>query len=196
LYEWQPVKLLGFSTSVGLLIAVAVADYLTGYELSLNVFYLGPIALAAWVVGRRAGWCIALVSGIVCVVVDFKGGHPYSQEFYRYWNAGMLIGGYVIVATLVAWLRHSLDVSKRLVAEKEAALRQLQDAMTELQSLEGTFQTVCAWTGKIRDGDEWISLEQYLERHLKIALTHGISPEGKKLFWERHSAGKGLPPKP
>jgi hypothetical protein len=37
--------------------------------------------------------------------------------------------------------------------------------------------TVCAWSKTVRDGDEWVSFEQYLERRFGVRVTHGLSPE-------------------
>lgn len=37
--------------------------------------------------------------------------------------------------------------------------------------------TVCAWSKTIRDNDEWISFEVYLQRKFGMAITHGISHE-------------------
>ena len=39
------------------------------------------------------------------------------------------------------------------------------------------FLTVCAWTKRIRFEDEWLSLEDYLQRAHRITVTHGISPD-------------------
>lgn len=37
--------------------------------------------------------------------------------------------------------------------------------------------TVCAWSRTIRDGHEWITFEEYLQRKFGMAITHGISQE-------------------
>lgn len=37
--------------------------------------------------------------------------------------------------------------------------------------------TMCAWSHTIRDGDRWVSIEDYLHRHYDVTITHGISPE-------------------
>jgi len=34
---------------------------------------------------------------------------------------------------------------------------------------------ICAWTKQIRIGDKWIPVEQFLEEHLGLCMTHGIS---------------------
>ena len=42
-------------TSILLILAMSSLDYLTGAELSFSIFYLFPVSIAAWFVGRRAG---------------------------------------------------------------------------------------------------------------------------------------------
>ncbi|MFO1496957.1 MAG: CHASE3 domain-containing protein [Verrucomicrobiota bacterium] len=45
---------------------------------------------------------------------------------------------------------------------------------TRVRRLE-KFVTVCAWTQMVKDGDQWISFEEYLQRRFRIQTTHGIS---------------------
>jgi hypothetical protein len=40
---------------VALLLAVAVLDHLTGFELSFSIFYILPIVLVTWYAQRRTG---------------------------------------------------------------------------------------------------------------------------------------------
>ncbi|MGE0226594.1 MAG: diguanylate cyclase [Acetobacteraceae bacterium] len=51
-------RLLALSAGGALLIGSL--DYVTGYEISMSVFYLAPVALAAWYGGRRAGGALIL----------------------------------------------------------------------------------------------------------------------------------------
>lgn len=37
------------------LLAVGTVDYLTGYEVSLSVFYLAPVAIASWYAECQSG---------------------------------------------------------------------------------------------------------------------------------------------
>ena len=43
--------------------------------------------------------------------------------------------------------------------------------------------TVCRSSHTIKDGDEWITFEQYLERQYQVRISHGLSPaEAEKLM--------------
>ena len=41
---------------------IGVADYLTGYEVSLSIFYLGVISSATWFVNRRFAMAMCVLS--------------------------------------------------------------------------------------------------------------------------------------
>jgi hypothetical protein len=70
---------------------VGYADYLTGYERSLLLFYLLPISLAAWFGGFVFSLVIAVVCILLWVLSDLASGIPAV----RFWNIGMAFCGYV-----------------------------------------------------------------------------------------------------
>jgi CHASE3 domain sensor protein len=37
------------------------------------------------------------------------------------------------------------------------------------------FVTICAWTGQVKDGDDWIRLDEYLQRRFGLSVSHGVS---------------------
>jgi hypothetical protein len=188
-----PMKISAFAASAGILVTVAVFDYATGYELLCHVFYFVPIAIAAWFGGRRPAWGAAVLATAVWALVDYFDGHKYSLSFYRYWNIGMFFGSFAIVGELIARLRAALAAAVQLAAEKDAALRELEESTLKLRRLEGSFQTMCAWTIQIKDGDEWVSFQEFLYRRLQIRLTHSISPKGVSLLKSR-AEDKSTPP--
>ena len=44
--------------------------------------------------------------------------------------------------------------------------------------------TICAWTKRVKVGEAWIPLEQYLSQELGIRVSHGISPAAFGRFSE------------
>jgi hypothetical protein len=44
-----------------------------------------------------------------------------------------------------------------------------------LHYLEG-FLRICAWCHKVGQGDEWISIEEFVRKALNTSTTHGICP--------------------
>ena len=65
------IKLLGnqtrsfaFAISLALVLVIGVIDFLAGPEISLLVFFLFPIFVAVWFVGKRAGVTVSIISGV------------------------------------------------------------------------------------------------------------------------------------
>ena len=90
-----------------LVLAVAAADYATGYEIRLAILQLIPIALVTWLVGRRWGLVLSAIA-VAAWFIAFQSSHHYSHEFYFYWEAGALVATYGVVVLLLAQLRDAL----------------------------------------------------------------------------------------
>jgi len=114
--------LIGFALSVVLL--VGMADYVTGSEIFFSVFYLVPVAVTAWFVGKRAGLAISIVSVITWLVGDLAAGAHYANAVVPIWNAMISLGFY----TVVVWLLASLSSLHR---ELETRVQQRTEALTE-----------------------------------------------------------------
>jgi len=102
----------------GVLIVGGV-DYLTGYDVSMSVFYLAPVALAAWYGGRPAGFLIAALSCASWFVADLAAGHRYASPLIPVWNALVRLTFFVINAMLLTALRQSLR-DQQLLARTDA----------------------------------------------------------------------------
>ena len=93
---------------------VGGADYLTGYEVSASLFYLGPVAIAAWYGGQWTGIIVAVLSCISWFMADFASGHLYSNLVIPFWNALVRFGFFATTALLLAGLRKSLRGQQHL----------------------------------------------------------------------------------
>jgi diguanylate cyclase (GGDEF)-like protein len=94
--------------------AVGVLDSLTGYEISLSILYLGPVGMAAWYAGRRAGVWIAALSCAVWFAADVGVGHIYTQAWIPIWNALVRLGFFLTVALLLDALHVRLSSAQWL----------------------------------------------------------------------------------
>jgi diguanylate cyclase (GGDEF)-like protein len=88
---------------------VGALDYLSGAEMSVAPFYLAPIALGAWFVGRRAALLFSALSAAVRLQDLWLTTHHYAHPFTPYWNAAIELGVFMLVATLVARLRSTTE---------------------------------------------------------------------------------------
>ena len=110
----------GLAASCAALIGLlGYLDYLTGYEQSLLLFYLVPIALATWFGGLVFGLIFSVLSVAVWVVSDLIAGIPTVGA----WNLIMALAAYVVFAVLLSKLRALLGDLENRVRERTKALR-------------------------------------------------------------------------
>ncbi len=119
--------------SLGLVVIIGVADYLTGFELYFFSFYLVPVALAVWFVGRGAGFFISALCVASSVTGDLKAGAHYSSRFVPIWNAAIALVLYFTVVWILAKLRALHNQLEERVRQRTAALH---NEMQERQRLE------------------------------------------------------------
>lgn len=93
---------------------LGVLDYLTGPELGFSVFYLLPVAVAAWFVGRRAGVAVSVASSVLLTLDDVATLVPYSHPVYLYWNAVTRLAVFVVATLALSALRRATDNEARL----------------------------------------------------------------------------------
>jgi C4-dicarboxylate-specific signal transduction histidine kinase len=89
---------------------VATLDHATGYELRLAILYLAPIALATWTGGVRAGVAIVVLSSLFWLL-SFASTHPYSGDFFFYWEGVAMVAVYLTFVLLLARLHVSLTLA-------------------------------------------------------------------------------------
>lgn len=97
--------------------AVGSADYLSGQDLSLSIFYLIP-ALVAATKGRRLGLLVAATAAATGFVADVAGRTtPYSSATVPIWNSMVRLIVLVVIVGLVDALlrsaRHERELARR-----------------------------------------------------------------------------------
>lgn len=100
-------------SSFGVLL-IAALDFFTGYEVSVSVLYLVPVAVASWYAGRRACVLIALFSCSGWFAADMATGHPYTYMIIPVWNAVVRLGFFLANGLLLVELRNSLFYQRQL----------------------------------------------------------------------------------
>lgn len=110
LYNPLVTYLLGWA----ILCFLAYLDYATG-DYSLIVFYLVPVALAAWFAGRYSGlfFCL-LVLGARIIADESASPATYSHSLLHYWNVGIECLFLIVMSLLFSTLRRTLDGEKRM----------------------------------------------------------------------------------
>ena len=134
------------AAGVILVLAIAVIDQLTGYDLHLGVLYLVPITMVTWSAGGRWGLAIGLVATVVWIAI-FRGEHHYPNSFYFYWDAVVQFAIFAIVIFLIARLREairghelSLSVLEKLDAPAYVVDVQCQEVLLGNREFRAAFE--------------------------------------------------------
>jgi len=96
------------------IVLVGLMDYATGYEMSFSLFYLGPVALAAWYAGRRNAIAIAILAAGVWLSADTAAGHPYSHPLITMWELLVRLGVFLMLGLSLVALRAALNRERDL----------------------------------------------------------------------------------
>ncbi len=126
-------------TVLGLVLVflLGTLDYLTGPELSFSIFYLLPISMAAWFVGRRSGIGVSVVSATAWFTADLMAKHVYSHPATPYWNTIVRLGFFLTVSYVLSALKASIDRQEELAQFIVHDLRSpLGNVITGLQTLQ------------------------------------------------------------
>ena len=99
---------------VGGVLLIAGVDFLSGVELRVFPLYYGPIALAAWSLGKRPAMIAAAASALGWLTANQLAGLHYSDPLI--WVANTVVQGasFAIVGYLVAGLRLALTREQTL----------------------------------------------------------------------------------
>jgi signal transduction histidine kinase len=155
-------------TSVLLIGVILAADVATGRYLSPSLFYLVPVALTTWRLGRGAGALVGGACAISWTCSDLLTDAYRAGSLAPYWNAAVRFGVLFIVASLLATIRARMQVERDLADEaigEADELRTLNDVKDTLlhavsHDLRGPITAI-------------LGSAQSLERREEIALSKG-----------------------
>jgi signal transduction histidine kinase len=107
-------KRLNMVGTFALIAVIGAADFLTGFELSMQVFYLIPVCFAVASVGWRFGTVTAVLSVMTEVASDFLAGARFRGPFVPVWNGLIVVSTYMVVI----WLLASVIAARRGLEER------------------------------------------------------------------------------
>lgn len=103
-----------FLAGVIVVLFIGLTDYATGEEISFSIFYLLPVGITTWFVGRNTGLFFATISAISWLAADLFGGHLYSHPAIPYWNMLVRFGFFLIVLIILSRLKGTYEHVKAL----------------------------------------------------------------------------------
>ena len=129
-------RLLVVTIGLALILVIALADYATGNDIELTIFYLLPILLGAAYAGPWAGIGLAGVATAASFLADWAASLPELNWPVRLWNAGLDFASFTILVLLFsAWQRQrrALEIAARQDALTGLANRRTFYEMAEVE---------------------------------------------------------------
>jgi signal transduction histidine kinase len=138
--EYRRGKLNTLRITAGLMLSllIGVIDYVTGYDLRLEILYLMPIAFVVWFAGIKSGIFISAVSIAIIVLSDVLSGKIFHNYLVETWNMVMLFLFFIIVTLLLSKLRITLRERTRLALELQKALHEVKMTNKDLEAFART----------------------------------------------------------
>jgi diguanylate cyclase (GGDEF)-like protein len=131
---WPGVLGLG----IALTALAGAADLATDPQLSPVIFYIVPIAFAAWYGGPRTAVSFALLCAVVLFTADRLTGMYYTSVAVPFWNATTRFAVFLVTGSLIAGLRRAL------VHQRELALTDPLTRIGNRRWFYGTAETELA----------------------------------------------------
>ena len=116
-------------------------DFVTGFEVSFALFYLLPVAFAAWRLGRAAGWTVSLASAGAWMVSNRLAGELHSSALITLWNMGTRLGFFLSATELLVRLRRAFQELRELTR---------RDFLTGALNARGFFEAAEAECERLR----------------------------------------------
>lgn len=82
--------------------------------------------------------------------------------------------GYAVAADVTP-LKEAEERAVSDATEKKRLYDELEAATKEIRSFQENLVTICAWTKQVRRGSDWVPLEEFLSKQLRLKLSHGVS---------------------
>lgn len=110
----QPRQVL-FGASLAIVALLGTVDALTG-DYSFILFYLIPVFLAAWFVGKRCGLLVCLCSGLASFLANPGRFHfPYVvRPAFPYWDFTLEMGYLLLLSLMFTTLKRKMEHEKRM----------------------------------------------------------------------------------
>ncbi len=106
---WSALMLLTFA----MLIALGYLDFLTGYQISLSVFYFVPVYLSTWYGGRFLGILNSILAATVWMVAAMHSGMPFPSPWVASWDFLDRFAIFAVVTLLLGSVHNRLRVEAR-----------------------------------------------------------------------------------
>jgi diguanylate cyclase (GGDEF)-like protein len=158
---------------LGITLAVGAADFLTGTEVALILFYLAPIGFGTWFVSLRGGIVLSVASAAVSFAADalhrLHGGEATLPLAILGWNGAIQLGTSLSLVLVLAALRTRLE-GEELLART--------DALTRIANRRAFFEAAA------------LEVERTRRNRRPLALAY-VDADGFKVVNDQHGHAQG-----
>lgn len=102
------------SLAVILALLVGLTDYLTGKEISFSIFYLLPILLVTWYVGKTLALYFSFLSSFEWLIADQLTNPSVSHPSVPIWNMSVRLFFFLIIVLITSGLKSALEREKKI----------------------------------------------------------------------------------
>jgi len=152
-----------------------------------SLFGLNLVLPSHWAV--TAFYSVAIVAAVPTWDPRFIREMSVATVLFVLWNAVARQAGGAnliplllnsVLGLLTAWavLRLSLEIVGACALRAPAHPAPFSLTSPDC-TRQGSLITMCAWTKRVKDGGHWVSIEEFLDRHLHILVSHGVSDDLK-----------------
>lgn len=148
-----------------LVVLLGAIDFLTGSEISFSIFYLLPVAIATWWLGRSWGIASSLASGLVWLAADLTTRDAVSSIAIPAWNGAVRIGFFLLFVTVLQSLWQARAQASRLLAEVQRRL-----IPTRLPTIPGV-EIATTWEPAQAVGGDYFDVVRLSDRRLGLCIA-------------------------
>lgn len=112
IFQYHPSKATTLGLGLGAIIILGILDFLTGYEVSMFVFYGIPIAVVGWLSGKKPGLLLALLAGLTWWWADRLALHPYRWGWLQGWETVVRVSFFILTGWIGASIRAHHETAK------------------------------------------------------------------------------------
>ncbi|MBL7996519.1 GGDEF domain-containing protein [bacterium] len=100
--------------SAAFIFLIGLADYVTGREVVLSVFYAVPLVFIAWYSRFTTALVMAILTAIIWFLANYLDGTAYPHWAIPYWNSLVRLSFQLMLIFLTTKLKNALQFEKSL----------------------------------------------------------------------------------
>ncbi len=93
---------------------IGLIDYYIPAEIDISIFYLIPIGIVTWMIGKNSGFLASFISSCTCFIVNQEPGRNFLHPLVPYWNTLVNFCFFLLFVYLLSQIKVQLITLKKL----------------------------------------------------------------------------------